>query len=113
MGGILDNNKASGTWAGNVNQWVILSLGGDGFYCLVNYDDPDVVYAEYQKRRFMQIYGCGEQHFLSIVPSEMAGDRINWSMPIRHGPLRSRISFLPAHTGSGVPISVDSAGFRF
>jgi len=93
-GGTQDNNSIR-TWAGNVNQWNPI-LGGDGFYCLVNYEDPDVVYAEYQNGGLCKSTDAGNS-FFSIVPSEMAGDRINWSMPIAMDPFDPDIILAGTH----------------
>jgi photosystem II stability/assembly factor-like uncharacterized protein len=45
-GGTQDNGT-NRTLTGSTGDWASI-LGGDGFYCLIDYTDPNVIYAEYQ-----------------------------------------------------------------
>lgn len=89
-GGTQDNNTIK-TYGGNINQWYPI-LGGDGFYCLVDYRDPEVVYAEYQYGGLNRSINGGG-NFFSIMTPEMQNDRKNWSMPIVMDPEESTVLF--------------------
>lgn len=93
-GGTQDNNTLR-TFAGNVHQWSAI-LGGDGFYCLVNYNDPDIIYAEYQNGGLCKSVDGGNS-FNYIIPGEMSGDRKNWSMPYAMHPLDPDVLYLGTH----------------
>jgi len=93
-GGTQDNNTLR-TFAGSIHQWSAI-LGGDGFYCLVNYNDPDIIYAEYQNGGLCKSVDGGNS-FNYIIPSEMSGDRKNWSMPYVMHPMDPDILYLGTH----------------
>ncbi|MBK7213130.1 MAG: hypothetical protein IPH88_07515 [Bacteroidales bacterium] len=93
-GGTQDNNTIK-TYSGNVNAWYPV-LGGDGFYCLVSYEDPNTIYAEYQNGGLCKSIDGGNS-FSYIMTSEMEGDRRNWSMPIAMDPLDPDVIFAGTH----------------
>ncbi len=82
-GGAQDNST-SRTLTGALNDWTVI-YGGDGFYCLVDPTDSDVIYAEYQ-------YGGigkstdGGFGFDDATNGINSGDRTNWSTPIVMSP---------------------------
>jgi photosystem II stability/assembly factor-like uncharacterized protein len=81
LGGTQDNNTL--ITAGSPSAWYAV-LGGDGFQCLVDPVDSNVVFAEYQ----YGCYGSGPQRAtdggsLFIPPGGFdANDRYNWNAPI-------------------------------
>ncbi|MGC3970503.1 MAG: hypothetical protein QM775_25145 [Pirellulales bacterium] len=102
-GGLQDN----GTWGFPVCGATTSGLratdayrvdGGDGFYCCVDADDPDVVYSE------SQFGGMSRQHLVTgarkgIKPRAQKGEqplRFNWSTPIVLSPHAPRT----VYTGS-------------
>ncbi|MBK7173084.1 MAG: hypothetical protein IPH84_07595 [Bacteroidales bacterium] len=90
-GGTQDNNTLK-TFAGNIHQWNSI-LGGDGFYCLVNYNEPDIIYAEWQNGGLCKSTDGGSS-FNYIIPNDMSGDRKNWSMPFAMHPLDPDVLYL-------------------
>jgi len=90
-GGTQDNNTIR-TYAGGPNQWAAI-LGGDGFYCLVNYNDPNTIYAESQNGGLCKSMDNGYS-FTYIIPNNMSGDRKNWSMPFVMHPLDPDVLYL-------------------
>ena len=77
-GGTQDNNTIR-TLTGATDDWQAI-LGGDGFYSLVDYTDPDVIYAEYQWGELNKSTDGG-YGWTSMV-DQMTGDRKNWSAPV-------------------------------
>jgi len=86
MGGTQDNNTLLTT--GSPAGWLPV-LGGDGFWCLIDPADPDVIFAEYQ-------FGSGGAgplrssdggvNFFAGVGID-PGERFNWSAPFVMNPL--------------------------
>ncbi len=77
-GGTQDNGTL-GTQSGGVDNWSEF-YGGDGFHCLVDYTNSNVIYAEYQ------FGGLGKStdggiNFFSAVNGISTSDRFNWSTP--------------------------------
>jgi FlgD Ig-like domain len=86
LGGAQDNgtNATNGDPAG----WFELSIGGDGFYCLVDPTNPNVVFGEYQNMSG----GAGPLRSIDGGASFSAGtgivstDRFNWNAPFAMAP---------------------------
>jgi photosystem II stability/assembly factor-like uncharacterized protein len=95
-GGLQDN----GSWGGPSNtrkangptndDWTYVN-GGDGFYCQVDRDDPDRVYAESQDGRIMRRnLRTGASNFIRPLPQPgLSRYRFNWNTPFilsQHNP---------------------------
>lgn len=76
-GGTQDNNTIR-TLTGAFNDWEAI-LGGDGFYCLVDYTNPNIIFAEYQWGNLYKSTNGG--YGFSYIAYSMSGDRTNWSSP--------------------------------
>jgi len=76
-GGTQDNNTIR-TMTGTLNDWEAI-LGGDGFYCLVDYSNPNIIFAEYQWGNLYKSTNGG--YDFSYIAYSMSGDRTNWSSP--------------------------------
>ena len=92
MGGTQDNNTL--LTAGSPSGWAPV-LGGDGFWCLIDPQDPDVLFAEYQ-------FGSGGAGPLRSSDGGVnfyagtgidPGERFNWSAPFVMNP-RNRNTLL-------------------
>jgi photosystem II stability/assembly factor-like uncharacterized protein len=79
-GGAQDNGTMK-TNTGNSYDWQEI-LGGDGFYCLVDYSNSDVVYAEYQYGSLNKSTDGGQSFFNALNGIDYNNDRHNWSTPI-------------------------------
>ncbi|MBI5058678.1 glycosyl hydrolase [candidate division KSB1 bacterium] len=77
-GGTQDNSTPR-TLTGAVNDWDVL-YGGDGFYCLVDPRDSDVIYAESQYGGLSKSLDGGLSW--DYLGSDFDLDRINWNMPV-------------------------------
>jgi len=77
-GGTQDNNSIR-TYTGEIDEWQAL-LGGDGFYSVVDYVNPDIIYCEYQwGNLYKSTDGGGD---FDYIAGPMSGDRTNWSSPL-------------------------------
>ncbi len=81
-GGTQDNSTPR-TLTGATDGWDIL-YGGDGFYCLVDPRNSNVIYAEYQNGGLGKSTDLGNTW--TDITSGFGGDRINWSMPYAMDP---------------------------
>jgi len=77
-GGTQDNGTL-GTQSGGVDNWSEF-YGGDGFHCLVDYTNSNIIYVEYQ------FGGLGKStdggiNFFPAVNGISTSDRFNWSTP--------------------------------
>ena len=88
-GGTQDNSTIR-TLTGNLDDWHVI-LGGDGFYCLVDYENPNIIYAEYQYGGLNKSTNGG-YNFYSIN-DEMGSDRTNWSSPLAMHPTEPNILY--------------------
>ena len=78
-GGTQDNGTLR-TLTGNVDDWQMI-LGGDGFYCIVDYTDANTIYAEYQWGNLMKSTDGGYD-FYYAMDGISGSDRTNWSTPV-------------------------------
>ncbi len=76
-GGTQDNNTIR-TWTGALNDWDRI-LGGDGFYCLVDYTNSNIIFAEYQWGQLFRSLNGGNN--FNYIAGAWSDDRTNWSSP--------------------------------
>ena len=65
---------------GNPNDWTMI-LGGDGFYCIVDYTNANIIYAEYQWGNLAKSTNGGVS-FYPATSGISPSDRTNWSTPV-------------------------------
>lgn len=110
-GGTQDNFTIR-TLTGATDDWEAI-LGGDGFYSIVDYTDPDIIYAESQWGG-LQKSTNGGYSWISMV-DQMTGDRKNWSAPVVMDPQNHFVLYFGTYrvwktTNSGygwLPVSPD------
>ena len=111
-GGTQDNSTLR-TLTGAVDDWDVIAFG-DGFTCLVDPTDSDIIYAEYQYGGILKSTDLGSSW--DFVDSGVSGsDRINWHMPYVMDPNDHLTLYLGTHrvyrttngTGSWTAISPD------
>ena len=78
-GGTQDNGTLR-TMTGNLDDWERI-YGGDGFYCIVDYTNANIIYAEYQWGNLAKSTNGGNS-FYSATNGISSGDRTNWSTPV-------------------------------
>ncbi|HEY6907707.1 MAG TPA: hypothetical protein VI230_09570, partial [Ignavibacteriaceae bacterium] len=78
-GGSQDNSTMR-TLSGNTNDYQII-LGGDGFYVLVDYQNNNYVYAEYQYGSLNRSTNGGTS-FIGATSGISSSDRSNWCSPL-------------------------------
>ncbi len=84
-GGTQDNGSMRTLTPANLNSWEDI-LGGDGFYCLVDYTDEDVVYAEYQNGYLLKSTNGTIGWGYAMDGIDYNNDRHNWNTPIAMSP---------------------------
>ncbi len=77
-GGTQDNGSLR-TFDGDIDDYYRF-LGGDGFYCVVDYTDPDVFYAEYQYGNLYK-FDHGSIDF-ALNGMDYSNERHNWCTPV-------------------------------
>jgi photosystem II stability/assembly factor-like uncharacterized protein len=98
-GGLQDN----GSWGGPTrvahgpgpanSDWINVG-GGDGFVCLVDPEDPDIVYSESQNGGMVRLnVATGQQSGISPRPQKDVKYRFNWKSPMALAPQNSRILY--------------------
>ena len=96
LGGTQDNNTL--ITAGPPSGWSAI-LGGDGFYCLVDPSNPNIILAEYQ----FGSYGSGPLRSTNgggsfNAPGGIVGtDRFNWSTPFVMDPGDRNVVLVGSH----------------
>ncbi len=90
-GGTQDNGSMRSP-DGGINNWQDI-LGGDGFYCLTDYNNPDIIYAEYQNGYLMKSINDASSWNYGMNGIDYSGDRHNWSTPIAMDPKNSDILY--------------------
>ncbi len=88
-GGTQDNNTIR-TLTGNLDDWHAI-LGGDGFYCLVDYDNPNTIYAEWQWGNLCKSTDGGYSFY--NINDQMYYDRTNWSSPLAMHPTQPNVLY--------------------
>ncbi len=89
-GGTQDNGTLR-TLTGNLNDWQLI-YGGDGFYCLVDPNNSNVIYAEYQYGGLGKSTNGGGS-FSGATNGINGGDRRNWSTPVVMDPTNSQVMY--------------------
>ncbi|MBI9038381.1 MAG: hypothetical protein JEY97_09635 [Bacteroidales bacterium] len=88
-GGTQDNNTIR-TMTGNVDDWEVL-IGGDGMYCLVDYENNNNIFAEMQNGSLYKSEDGG--YDFDYIANSMSGDRTNWSSPYIMHPVNPEILY--------------------
>ncbi|KAF0199091.1 MAG: hypothetical protein FD166_716 [Bacteroidetes bacterium] len=88
-GGTQDNNTIR-TLTGQLSDWEAI-LGGDGFYSLVDYTDPNIIYAEYQWGALHKSTNGG--NWMDPINGYWSSDRVNWSAPVIMHPQEPQILY--------------------
>lgn len=89
-GGTQDNGTIC-TPGGAIDDWIEIN-GADGFYILVDPDDPDVIYSETQFGGLIKITDNGTNR-VSAVNGIDPNDKRNWSTPVVMDPNNSTILY--------------------
>lgn len=89
-GGAQDNGTMR-TLSGNENDFEII-LGGDGFFPLVDPENSDIIYAEFQYGNLRKSINGGND--FSIATFGFNPDRINWNTPVIFDPNNSGTLFM-------------------
>lgn len=103
-GGTQDNFTQGGPVRTRSNNGIVnadwyMVLGGDGFHCKVDPDDPDTVYAEYQYAGIVR-YNRKTGNRVDIKPIPAKGEpplRWNWDSPIVISPHNSKRLYYAAN----------------
>jgi len=84
-GGTQDNGSMR-TLTGGTDDWQRI-LGGDGFYCVVDYTDPNIIYAEYQWGYLYKSTDGGYEWDWALGSMDYYADRHNWCTPVVMDPI--------------------------
>lgn len=79
-GGTQDNGSMR-TPDGGLDNWDHI-LGGDGFYCVIDYTDSDIIYAEYQWGSLYKSTNFGGWWSYALNGMDYMSDRHNWCTPV-------------------------------
>jgi len=82
-GGTQDNGTLR-TLTGNLNDWTMI-YGGDGFHCIVDFTNSNIIYAEYQYGEMAKSTNGGTS-FASCLSGVNSADRRNWDTPFAMDP---------------------------
>ncbi len=93
-GGTQDNGT-NRTMTGNTDDWQSI-YGGDGFYVLVDPEDNNYVYAEYQYGNFARSTNGGNW-FSTAMNGISSSDRKNWNTPVVFDPTNPEILYYGAN----------------
>ena len=93
-GGTQDNGT-NRTLTGNLNDWQSI-YWGDGFYALVDPEDNDYIYAEYQYGNFAKSVNGGTT-FNTAMNGISGSDRKNWCTPVVFDPTNPEILYYGAN----------------
>ncbi|UCD05630.1 MAG: T9SS type A sorting domain-containing protein, partial [candidate division WOR-3 bacterium] len=91
---------------GNLNDWQRI-YGGDGFYCIVDYTNANIIYAESQYGNLGKSTNGGN-NFYSATSGINPYDRTNWSTPVIMDPNDHLTLYYGAHR---LYKTTDGAGF--
>lgn len=89
-GGTQDNGT-NRTLTGNNNDWETI-YGGDGFYVLVDPNNPDIIYAESQNGNLGKSTDGGT-NFYFATSGISSSEKKNWSTPVIMDPVNSNILY--------------------
>lgn len=93
-GGTQDNGTLR-TLTGNLDDWEMI-YGGDGFYCIVDYTNSSIIYAESQYGNLVKSTNGGNS-FYSATSGISSYDRTNWSTPVVMDPNNNLILYYGAN----------------
>ena len=93
-GGTQDNGT-NRTMTGSIDDWEHI-YWGDGFFVLVDPEDNDYVYAEYQYGNFARSTNGGNS-FSPALTGISSGDRKNWNTPVVFDPLNPEVLYYGAN----------------
>lgn len=79
-GGTQDNGTLR-TPTGALDDWEEI-LGGDGFYCVVDYTNSDVIYAEWYYGNLRKSIDGGYAFAVATNGIDFNNDRMNWNTPV-------------------------------
>jgi photosystem II stability/assembly factor-like uncharacterized protein len=80
FGGTQDNGTVT-SFTGKNDDWEMV-FGGDGFYCLVDHSNSNIVYAESQYGGLSKSTDGGKTFYLGAMYGIDYSDRRNWSTPV-------------------------------
>ncbi len=111
-GGTQDNGTLC-TKTGLTDDWERI-LGGDGFYVIVDPNNPDIIYAEYQFGSLFKSINGGSS-WQNILNNDMGYEKTNWSTPVAMDPNNSNTLYYGTYrlwrtengTESWSPVSPD------
>jgi photosystem II stability/assembly factor-like uncharacterized protein len=111
-GGTQDNGTLR-TMSGSLDDWDMI-YGGDGFYCIVDHTNSNVIYAESQYGNLGKSTNGGNS-FYPAMNGISSGDRMNWSTPVIMDPNDNLVLYYGANrlyrtsdgAGSWIAISDD------
>jgi len=104
-GGTQDNGTLR-TMSGNLDDWEWI-LGGDGFYCIVDHTNANIIYAESQWGNLCKSTNGGNT-FFSATNGISSSDRTNWSTPVIMDPNNHLVLYYGANR---LYKTIDGAGF--
>ncbi len=104
-GGSQDNGTY-GTKTGALSDWTEVN-GGDGFHCLVDYTNSDIIYAESQNGNIVKTIDGGMSSF--SITNGLDLSRTNWSTPFEMDPVNPQTLYL----GSWKLFQTDNGGTQW
>jgi photosystem II stability/assembly factor-like uncharacterized protein len=90
-GGTQDNGTLR-TLSGAPNGWEQI-FGGDGFYCIVDFTNSNIIYAEYQYGYLLKSTDLGYSWNYVMDGIDYSADRHNWCTPIAMDPANHNILY--------------------
>ena len=90
-GGTQDNGTLR-TLSGAPNGWEQI-FGGDGFYCIVDFTNSNVIYAEYQYGYLLKSTDLGYSWNYVMDGINYSADRHNWCTPVAMDPMNHNILY--------------------
>jgi len=92
---VTQDNGTLRTPDGSLSQWERI-LGGDGFYCLVDHTNPNIIYAEWQFGNIAKSINGGVS-FSPVRNGINSADRFNWNTPFVMDPSDHNTLYLGTH----------------
>ena len=95
-GGTQDNGT-NRTPDGNIDNWDHI-LGADGFYVVVDYNNSNIIYAEYQNGYLSKSINGGLSWQNGVMNGIDGTEPTNWSTPVVMDPISSNILYYGTHS---------------